>query len=65
MFGFGQALNAGHRPSTDITSDPTKMDSLEPAQWTWYFRLTLLGLCGVDLGNVVIIFGSSSWVHPE
>jgi hypothetical protein len=26
MFEFGQTLNAGHSPSADITSDPTRIE---------------------------------------
>jgi hypothetical protein len=32
MFEFGQALNAGHRPSTDITYNTTNMELSEPAR---------------------------------
>jgi hypothetical protein len=61
MFEFGQALNAGQRPSTDITSEPTSMVSLEPSWVDMIFQhdSAWLGVCVVDLGDVIVILGPS------
>ncbi len=49
MLEFGQALNAGHSPSTDMTSNPAIIVSSESGQWMEYLMMMPLSMLLVDL----------------
>ncbi len=51
MFKFGQALNAGHSPSTDITSNPMRIEISEFGQWRKYLIMMLVESSCVDEGD--------------
>ncbi len=51
MFKFGQALNAGHSPSADIISNPTRIKLSEFGQWRKYLIMMPVELSCVDAGD--------------
>ncbi len=51
MFEFGQALNAGHSPLANITSDLTRIELSDFRQWRKYLIMMPVELSCVDAGD--------------